>query len=333
MKHRLIRLFILIATALVTASATTAELAELYLFKAAWHTQTSDADPELLPQVQDPFDLTATAYLSEEVFADPDALLFITGMTLRAGTGLHPMDYDPGAGAFRFYNGAVTAQALNLRYPPGIYRFTLHSLITGESRYNVPLYDDDYPPAPKVTNYTAAQQIDPARDFTLRWTDFTGGDVREVWVQIAVATNGQVVFAPPPLDGGATSVVVPAGTLEPETNYQALLTFRRYTHADFGTTLPSVYAGFEANNLLPLRTGTGGSPAPPRFTGWKRLANGDLELTVESPTARLLTLVAAEALDGAWTNLQTIASTGGATTFVVPRAALGGRQFFRVREG
>jgi hypothetical protein len=333
MKHPLTRLPILVATALATASAAAAELAGIHLFKAAWHTQTSDADPELLPQAQDPFDLTASAYLSEEVLADPDALLFITGMTWRAGTGLYPMDFDPGAGAFRFYDGAVTAQVLNLRYPPGNYRFTLHSVITGDTTYTVPLAADDYPPAPKVTNFPAAQQIDPARDFTLRWSEFTDGDGREIWVQITVAASGQVVFAPPPLDGAATSVLIPAGTLEAETNYQALLTFRRYTHADFGTTQPSVYAGFEANNIVPLRTGSSGSPAPPRFAGWKRLANGDLELTVESQAGQPLTLVAAEALDGAWTNLQTATPTGATTTFVVPRAALDGRRFFRAREG
>lgn len=266
MKHRLTRLPILVATALATVSAAAAELAELFLFKAVWYLQTSDADPELLPRAQDPFDLTATAFLSEELLADPDALLFLTGMTLRAGTGLYPMDFDPGAGAFRFYDGAVTAQGLDLRYPPGNYRFTLHSVITGETSYTVPLYGDDYPPAPKVIHFPAAQQIDPARDFTLRWSEFTGGGGREIWVQITVAASGQVVFAPPPLDGTATSLLIPAGTLEAETNFQAQLIFKRYTHADSSRCAP-VRAAARRRPGSPVGSG---SPTVTSNSPWNR---------------------------------------------------------------
>ena len=313
------------------AAARGGDVAALSLFKAAWYVQTEDAQPELLPQAEDPFDVLARAQLSPDLLADPDNLLFIAGMSLRTPAGrTEAMSFDTTSGEFWFYAGAVSAPALNLRYGPGTYRFTLHSLITGDTAYTLSLVEDDYPPAPRLLNFTAAQAIDPAQEFALRWNEFPGAGTREIWLEIARADTAEVVLAEGPLPGDRTSLHIPAGTLSPDTAYVATLSFTRYTIEAPGADPPS-YAGFEAHTEFPLRTRQPGGEPNVRFTGWRRLANGDLELTVEAPAGRPLTLLGATALNGAWSPLQTVTPTGATAVLVVSAAQLGERQFFRAR--
>lgn len=320
-----------LAGGLAGAAARAGEVSWVSVFKAAWYVQETDAEPELLPQAQNPFELLARAQLSPEFLADPDNLLFISGMTLRAPTQTYPMNFDPDSGLFWYYFGAVTAQALNLRHPPGNYRFTLRSLISGELHYTVPVASDDYPPAPRLLNFTAAQAIDPAQDFTLRWNEFTGSGSREIRLEIARADTAEVVLADGPLPGDRTSLRIPAGTLAPETAYLAMLTFTRYTTESLDTD-PQAFAGFEAVTQFPLRTGPAGGSLPARFTGWRRLPNGDLELTLEGAPGRPLTLLGAETLNSPWTPIETRIPVGTTTTFVIPTGQLGDRHFFRARE-
>ncbi len=311
--------------------AALAQVTQVRLFKAAWYIQDSEEDPALLPQAEEPFDFAATARLSDELLADPDALLFISGMTLCTPAGrTEVMDFAPGSGGFLFYEGAVTAQALNLRFGPGDYRLTLRSLITGDTAYTVPLAPDDYPPAPKILNFAAAQAIDPGADFTLRWAEFTGGGIRRITLEIADGENFEVVFAPPPLEGEATTVVIPAGTLQPNHAYVVTLLFTRLTHAVL-EAVPQIVSGFEAHSHAPLRT-TGGSRPPPRFARWRLLTGGELELRVLSPAGGRITLESAAGPVGSWQTLEAVDPVNGEAVFIVPRAVLGERRFFRARE-
>lgn len=307
------------------------DLAALTLFKAGWYAQSQDAEPEPLLQALQPFDFTATAALSPELLADPDALLFISGLTLRTPAGRTvALELDLQAGLFVWYEGAVSAQALNLRYGPGTYRFTLHSLISGDTSFTVPLPADEYPPAPRLLNFTAAQAVDPSRDFTLHWNAFTGGGERVIGLEIARVAPFEVVWAADSLSGEATTHRLPAGTLEPETSYRLTLRFTRYSHAS-PTADPPAFAGFESYTEVPLRTvQAGGSPVA-RFTTWRRLPEGGLELTLENPAGRRLTLEGAEGVNGPWTDLETRTTAGPTTTFVVSAGQLGARRFFRAR--
>lgn len=315
----------LLALALgVPASAALGEdLAALTLFKSAWYEQTGDADPVLFPQAADPYDITALAYLSEELLNDPDALMFLEGLTLRTPAGrVDGLDFDSFDGSFYLYEGAVSRQALNLRFGEGDYRFTLSSFITGDTVYTVPLPADDYPEAPRITNLPAAQQIDPARDFTLRWTAFTGGGERWIYISITDTGTGMDVFSDGPLDGEALATVIPAGTIQTGTAYEATLVFTRYTHVA-ETSLPASYAGFEAYNVFPLAAVEGGVLDPSRFTGWRLLGNGDLEVTLDCTPGYPLTLQGAAGPGGAWTNLQTTTPSAATATLVVPQTSLG----------
>ena len=201
--------------------------------------------------------------------------------------------------------------------------------MTGNSNFDVPLAPDDYPPAPKIANFEAAQHIDAAQDFTLRWVAFTGEGERTAWLELMDLTTFEVAFDPGPLDGDATSVVIPAGTLVEGRDYQATLAFTRYTHMGLDA-VPFTYAGFEAYNLVPLRTGgDGGILIPSRFTAWNRLANGDLELTLDCTPGRPLTLQGAASSPGAWSVLQTLVPAAASATLTVPREALRSTEYLR----
>jgi len=309
------------------------DVAGIVLFKSAWYEQDSADDPVPLPAAEDPYDVSATVYLSDELLSDPDWGLWINGMTLRTPggrtEGLMP-DFD--WGLFEFYDGAVSAPALNSRYAAGDYRFTLSSVISGDSVYNVPLAADDYPPAPKVTNFDAAQKIDPQEDFAVHWVDFTGGGEREIWFELFDDATFEAVFDAGPLDPDQTSLTIPAGTLVADTAYWLRLTFTRYTHLS-PATVPETYSGFEAYNNLRLLAIAGGSePETSAITGYRLLPDGDLELTATCTPDRPLTVHGATELAGLWSSLQTSTPTSSPAVLIVPRASLGERHFLRLSQ-
>lgn len=318
-----------VVAGLATAPARSEDLAEIYLFKAAWYEQIAPGDPVLFPQADDPFDFTAVAYLSPDVLADPDWNFWITGLLLRTPSGRTEAMAIDFSGSFDHYEGAVTAQALNLRYGAGTYRLTLSSALSGTSSYDVPLAADDYPPAPAVTNWEAAQHLDASRDFALQWAPFTGGGERTVWVEIADDVQFDIVFDSGPLSGDATSLVIPAGTLVDGRNYQATVIFTRLTHSLLDA-IPATYSGFEAYNQVSIHAGGGGGlPTPSQFTGWRTLPEGGLELTLECTPGRLLTLQGAGQPAGPWTALQTSVPAASPITLTVPRSEPGTGQYFR----
>lgn len=322
--------WLVLATCLATRSLAQ-DVGEIFMFKAVWYEQTSAAGPELIPMAEEPYDITISAYLSDELLSDPEWWLWVTGMTVRTPggrtEGLTP-DFD--LGSFEFYEGATSQQALNTRYAPGNYRVSFMSVITGESRYDVPLAADDYPPPPQCTNFAAAQKVDPTRDFTLRWAAFTGEGEREIWLHVTDPLTGEFVFYAGPLDGTETAIDIPAGMLTPNTLYTVWLSFTRYTHIAFDT-VPETYSGFDAYNSFPLRSISGGtSPDPAIITGCRVLENGDLELTATCTPDRPLTVAGSAQLDGSWSNLQTDTPADSPVVLVVPKAALGNRLFLRL---
>src|SRR5213075_2671229 len=82
------------------------------------------------------------------------------------------------------------------------------------------------PNAPHVSNFTAGQTVSSSQPFTLTWDPFTGGTATDyVFVQV-----GNVWKTPTPgttgaLNGTATSVTIPAGTLQPGSTNDAFIYF------------------------------------------------------------------------------------------------------------
>jgi len=97
-----------------------------------------------------------------------------------------------------------------------------------------------YPAAQRVSNYAAAQAINPSGSFMLQWSnppDATTNDYTEVFVTDA---NGSLVFstaAPATnlaaaLNGTVTSVVMPANTFKLGAAYTGVVSFIRITNVN-----------------------------------------------------------------------------------------------------
>jgi hypothetical protein len=92
------------------------------------------------------------------------------------------------------------------------------------------------PNAPHLTNYTAAQAVNPTQLFTLGWDPFTNGTATDyVYVVIGNDFSTPLLGASNALTGTATSVQIPANTLKLNTNYGASISFYRMVSTTNGS--------------------------------------------------------------------------------------------------
>jgi len=125
-----------------------------------------------------------------------------------------------------------SAQALEATWPAGAYSF----FIFGKESFRTPalnLVGDAYPTnAPHIANFIEAQSVDPAKDFVLRWDTLPEGTTNDtVFVSVRNLADQSAVFNTPflrgrgSLDGTATAVTIPAGTLAPGLDYDVYVRF------------------------------------------------------------------------------------------------------------
>jgi hypothetical protein len=125
-----------------------------------------------------------------------------------------------------------------------------------------------FPPTPELLNHGAAQTIDPAAAFTLEWNAFVGADATSfIGLDIMDQEGDTVFFAPNEctnleLASTATSIVIPAGTLQAGRVYELILSFYRLTDSseDPGSSI-SLFAAHGGTTETTIRTlgGTGGT--------------------------------------------------------------------------
>jgi hypothetical protein len=159
--------------------------------------------------------------------------------------------------------------SLDAADPDGNYTFTLITVHDGTKNLTLNLSGVPFPNAPHVSNFTAAQTINPGASFTLTWDAFTAGTVNDF---IAVDINDQAgngAFgsgdpgAAGALNGTSTAIVIPANTLQPGKTYAARLTFIKGTAKDT-TSYPGALglAGYVRETDFTVTT-TGGTVAGP----------------------------------------------------------------------
>lgn len=184
---------------------------------------------------------------------------------------------------FDFYNFWTTTDwfssqpALDFVHPNTNYVVTVNTVNDGPVVVPFNLTGDAYPNAPHVANYTNAQAVRPEVDFLLQWDAFTGGttndqirvDIEDIPTANNLIENGANIILGArtfrsgeprdvtALDGTATSVLIPAGTLNAGHNYRARITFVKVTGLD--TSYPSVpavigVAGYLAKTEFNLHT-------------------------------------------------------------------------------
>jgi hypothetical protein len=180
---------------------------------------------------------------------------------------------------------------LTSQFPDGTYEFS----ILGNS-YNVALPDDTtLPNAPTLSDYTAYQNINPSKDFTLGWGSFViGGEIDGISVTLENVTNGVTVYKSPDYDcpgqltGTATSVVIPAGTLVTNSVYRTDITFVKVYYIDTNSIPGDAFlGGAEAHTRTMIATGavSGTGPvsgAAPVLTNAVLLPGGGVSFNVSA---------------------------------------------------
>lgn len=173
-------------------------------------------------------------------------------------------------------DGDIGIPAFNTQFPNGDYQFRFMTMHDGMKTPTVTLTGDNYPSPPQLANFTAAQNIDATKDFTLRWFPFDQGRTLDyIRLKISLTESSPTshvettVFetglpgAAGALNGLATSAVLPAGTFQPGKNYHGQIWFARVTDYD-ATSYPGAmgYAGYGQTLWFSMRaTNTSLAPA------------------------------------------------------------------------
>jgi hypothetical protein len=220
-------------------------------------------------------------------------------------------------------------------FPAGDYTFTVQATTSNQTvNVNFPTTNAmAQPAAPHVTNYTAAQAVNPTQPFVLAWDAFPGGSSTDfVYVVIGNVFSSTNVGVPGALPGTATTITIPAGTLQANSNYDSSIGFYRYVATTNGNSyVTTVYRAAVTDFNLSTTSGAISGPlvltnatfAPANFS-FDVLCSTGQTVTVEYRTN--LTV-------GPWKTLFTTNSPGNRFHSVAPQAATNRFVFFRARNG
>ena len=166
------------------------------------------------------------------------------------------------------FNAKFTSQALlDAGAPTGNYTLVINTLNQGQKTVTLNLPAETFPAAPHISNWTAAQAIDPTADFTLKWDAFAAGTTND-FIFVLMGTNNVVTFRSPDpfrpgaLNGKATSVIIPSATLQPSTPYQLEITFFK-TKSQDTTSYPGAVGVVGFNSFTDTGLTTTTSPVIP----------------------------------------------------------------------
>lgn len=272
------------------------EVVDLSLYRAGFYEQLSDAEPQPIPETPDetPFYFLAVMAMSEEFLSDPDNFIFVRGTILQPPSGsLRALDFLEVFGGFVDFRTYTSAEALQSANRDGSYTFTFSSVITGDSEYGLFVPDGTIPQPARVLNFAAAQAIDPQQSFVLSFSPESPA-VGRVRLEVYSAADGQQVYDSGPLAGVQSTLTLPAGTLQPGTDYIAEIAFTRLDLIDEGN-FPSRSAGSVATTRLPLKASSGEVPAP-QITGIARNDADELVLTIQCTSGVPLSVTQAASL-------------------------------------
>ena len=166
----------------------------------------------------------------------------IDSATLTFPGSASPRTYTSAAGGntFTILDTFTTQAQLDAAYGTGNYNLTVNTSAGVLSRSTTLLFAFfQYPTIPRLTVPTTDWQndvlvIDSSVDYTFTWSPLVNPQANDL-IQFVI----REVINPPPFPGTQTSFVLPAGTLQPGTEYAADLAFGRgvgvsAADADFG---------------------------------------------------------------------------------------------------
>lgn len=179
----------------------------------------------------------------------------VTNATLTP-PGKSPVAMEPDWNSFQVGGQYFSQAALDTDFPNGNFIITTMG-VNYTASIAVSLTGDTYPTTPQISNFTAAQSINPNQDFTLTWNNLglTSNDFIKVGIYDSTGKNS-IFETPPPMNPGAlpgnlTSFTIPANTLCPGAQYDVNLIVAKIVNVVTNnnpdgtkTVLASAYAKF-----------------------------------------------------------------------------------------
>ncbi len=178
------------------------------------------------------------------------------------GSSQSLMRDDPSSNQLEFNDEFTTKNALDTVYhSSGTYTMSIDTQNQGTLLPALNLPADAYPSTPQILNFAAAQSINSATNFIVTWSAFSGGTSTD-FITFEVDDNTDMgifgtpdLFDPGALDGTATSVAIPGGTLQPGTTYGGRLLFVKVSNRDTNSIAGAVGAtGYFKQTFFTLAT-------------------------------------------------------------------------------
>ena len=237
----------------------------------------------------------------------------------------------PSAEIFLLATNFTGLGTFDAAFPAGNYSFFVQAATSNQTVVvNLPTTaSQPQPGAPHVTNYVAAQTVNPGQTFVLGWDAFPGGTAADyIDVDIGTNYNSPNPGLPGALTGTARTFTIPAGALLPNSTYAAQVGFFRFVGATNANYAAAAYrATYTEFSLITSGSGqlvlTNASWSPGVFSFDVLCTNGQ---TVTVEYTNVLTAVN-------WTKLLTTNSPGPKFHVDSPQAAVYPSLFYRARNG
>ncbi|NOS71786.1 MAG: hypothetical protein HOP33_17890 [Verrucomicrobia bacterium] len=236
----------------------------------------------------------------------------------------------PSAEIFLLSTNITSLSTFDAAFPAGNYSFFVQAATSNQTVVvNLPTTNSmAQPNAPHLTNYLAAQLVNPNQAFVLGWDAFPGGTAADyIDVDVGSEFGSPNPGLPGALTGAARTFTIPAGTLLPNTTYSSQVGFFRFVGATNANYVTAAYrATYTEFSLITTGSGqlvlTNASWTPGTFSFDVLCSPG--QVTVEYRT-NLAT--------GVWQTLLTTNSPGNIFHAIAPQAVTNRLMFFRARNG
>lgn len=273
----------------------------------------------------------ATTSLSSNQSANAVTLTLASGGT----SNLSYTIVNPGE--YLFIANETNVAQFESTFPQGDYVFHVNSSSSNEQVTVTLPASMPQPNAPHISNYDAAQNMNPSQAFTLTWDPFAGGTASD-YILLTVSNNapfGHNAFQTGSpgtsnvLTGTATSVTIPANTLAPNSNYVAIIGFYHIA----GTSNATYSAGAYRLTVTQFHINTGGTGTSAPLMSSPIWSGGALSFDVAtSPGTTLKVLFSTDILQptAQWTTVVNTNPTGTSVHITVPPQS-GSAGFFRIQ--
>jgi hypothetical protein len=302
-----------------TNAITTFSVGEIYSYS-----QLSSGNPTL--NADAPFLFNATTALASNRTATAISLTLPNSAV--SNLNQNPFAHEN----YNLFGSETDSNTFVAAYPAGTYTFNVTAATSNQSVSITLPAGATQPNGPHVKNFDAAQAVNASQVFTLSWDQFAGGTSTD-FISVSI---GNVWQTPDPgsagaLNGSATSVTIPAGTLQPGTTNTATVGFYHATSISNITYATSAYrASITEFNLI---TSAGAVGITPVLTNafW---SGGLISFDIDTSPGQALTIVSSPnaALPlSQWQTLLATNSPGARIHITQPTTAP--MEFYRVKNG